>query len=83
MGSWGDREVFGELELAAATELIDDLVLLGDVALVDGYLILFAPLAFAPQRRSRSSELPSQLVFLRISTHFTATLGIPFTSTVS
>lgn len=28
-------------------------------------------------------ELPSLLVFLRISTHFTATLGIPLTSTVS
>ena len=45
-----------------------------------GYLILFAPHAFAPQRQFRSSEPPSPLVFLPISTHFTATLGIPLTS---
>src|SRR6187549_3938246 len=42
-----------------------------------GYLILFAPHAFAPQRQYRSSELPSPLVFLLISAHFTATPGIP------
>ncbi len=42
-----------------------------------GYLIPFAPHAFAPQRQFRSSEPPSPLVFLPISTHFTATLGIP------
>src|SRR4026208_1186969 len=45
-----------------------------------GYLILFAPHAFAPQRQYQSSEPPSPLVFLPISTHFTATLGIPLTS---
>src|SRR4029450_3346734 len=47
-----------------------------------GYLILFAPHAFAPQRQQRSSEPPSPLVFFRISTNFTSTLGIPLTSPV-
>ncbi len=42
-----------------------------------GYLILFAPHAFEPQRQSQSSRPPSPPVFLLISTHFTATLGIP------
>ena len=42
-----------------------------------GYLILFAPHAFVPQRQYQSSRPPSPLVFLLISTHFTATLGIP------
>ena len=42
-----------------------------------GYLILFAPHAFEPQRQLSSSKPPSPLVFLLISTHFTATLGIP------
>ncbi len=46
-----------------------------------GYLILFAPHAFAPQRRYRPREPPSLLVFLPISAHFTATPGIPFSST--
>ncbi len=45
-----------------------------------GYLILFAPHTFAPQRQYRASEPPSPLVFLRISTNFTSTLGIPLTS---
>ena len=45
-----------------------------------GYLILFAPHAFEPQRQSSSSKPPSPLVFLLISTHFTATLGIPLAS---
>ena len=45
-----------------------------------GYLILFAPHAFVPQRQLLSSKPPSPLVFLLISTHFTATLGIPLTS---
>ena len=45
-----------------------------------GYLILFAPHAFAPQRQLRPSKSPSPLVFLPISTHFTATLGIPLAS---
>ena len=42
-----------------------------------GYLILFAPHAFVPQRQLLSRKSPSPLVFLLISTHFTATLGIP------
>src|ERR1700754_3051596 len=41
-----------------------------------GYLIPFAPLAFAPQRQCRSRMPPSPPVFLQISTHFTATPGI-------
>ena len=45
-----------------------------------GYLILFAPHAFAPQRQYRASESPSPLVFLRISTNFTSTLAVPLTS---
>src|ERR687889_890877 len=45
-----------------------------------GYLIPFAPLAFAPQRQCRSRMPPSPPVFLQISTHFTATPGIPHPS---
>ena len=45
-----------------------------------GYLILFAPHAFEPQCQFRSSKPLSPLVFFLISTHFTATLEIPFTS---
>ena len=45
-----------------------------------GYLILFAPHTFVPQRQLQSRKPPSPLVFLLISTHFTATLGIPSTS---
>src|ERR1700735_3727282 len=45
-----------------------------------GYLILFAPHAFAPQRQLQTRSPPSPLVFLQISTHFTATLGIPLSS---
>ncbi len=45
-----------------------------------GYLILFAPHAFVPQRQIKSSQLPSQLVFYDISMHFTATCHIPPTS---
>src|SRR5579875_2595779 len=45
-----------------------------------GYLILFAPHAFVPQRQSLSSKAPSPPVFLHISTHFTATRGIPLAS---
>ena len=44
-----------------------------------GYLILFAPHAFEPQRQLSSGKPPSPPVFLLISTHFTATLGIPLT----
>ena len=47
-----------------------------------GYLILFAPHAFEPQRQLQSRESPSPLVFFLISTHFTATLGIPSASPV-
>ncbi len=42
-----------------------------------GYLILFAPLAFAPERQSSARWAPSPLVFLPISMHSTATPGIP------
>src|SRR5689334_1930600 len=45
-----------------------------------GYLILFAPHAFVSQRQYRASEPPSPLVFFRISTNFTSTLGVPLTS---
>ena len=45
-----------------------------------GYLIRFAPHAFAPQRHVLSSKLPSQWVFLPVSTHSTATLVIPLAS---
>ncbi len=47
-----------------------------------GYLILFAPHAFAPQRQYRSRPPPSPLVFLPISTNFTSTPGIPRPSPV-
>ena len=47
-----------------------------------GYLILFAPHAFVPQCQFQSRKPPSPLVFLLISTHFTATLGIPLSSPV-
>ena len=46
-----------------------------------GYLILFATHTFVPQRQLEPSRPPSPLVFLPISTHFTATPGIPPTST--
>jgi hypothetical protein len=45
-----------------------------------GYLILFATHAFAPQRQLQARESPSPLVFLPISTHSTATPGIPLPS---
>ena len=45
-----------------------------------GYLILFAPHAFVPQCQLQSRKPPSPLVFFLISTHFTATLGIPLSS---
>src|SRR6187549_337639 len=47
-----------------------------------GYLILFAPHAFAPQRQYPSRSPPSPLVFLPISTNFTSTPGIPRSSWV-
>src|SRR5438034_194577 len=45
-----------------------------------GYLILFAPHAFASQRQYRPREPPSPRVFFPISAHFTATPGIPLSS---
>ncbi len=42
-----------------------------------GYLILFAPHAFAPQRQSIHRSPPSLPVFFLISTDFTPTPGIP------
>src|ERR1700720_3078705 len=42
-----------------------------------GYLIPFAPLAFAPQRQERSSRPLSPPAFLPISTHFTAPPEVP------
>ena len=45
-----------------------------------GYLILFDPHAFVPQRQLYLSKLPSQSVFCVISKHFTATQHIPLTS---
>ena len=45
-----------------------------------GYLILFDPHTFVPQRQSRIRLLPSQSVFCVISMHFTATPHIPQTA---
>ena len=45
-----------------------------------GYLIPFAPLAFAPQRQSWAREPLSPPAFLLISTHFTAPPGVPLSS---
>jgi hypothetical protein len=45
-----------------------------------GYLILFAPHAFVPQRQSLYSNMPPQSVFYVISMNFTSTLRIPATS---
>ena len=46
-----------------------------------GYLIPFAPLAFAPQRQKRSSASLSPPAFLPISTHFTAPPEVPHAPT--
>ena len=46
-----------------------------------GYLILFDPHAFVPQRQCRPGQLPSLSVFCGISMHFTATRHIPPAST--
>ena len=46
-----------------------------------GYLIPFAPLAFAPQRQKRSSTPLSPPEFLWISTHFTAPPTVPHAPT--
>ena len=45
-----------------------------------GSLIQFAPLAFVHQRQFSTSSLLTPLVFLAISTHFTAPLQVPATS---
>ena len=45
-----------------------------------GYLILFDPHTFVPQRQSWIRLLPSQSVFCVISMHFTATPHIPPTA---
>src|SRR5690606_18131858 len=47
-----------------------------------GYLILFAPHAVAPECQYWARKPPSPLVFLPISTHFTATPGIPLPSPI-
>ena len=47
-----------------------------------GYLILFDPHAFVPQRQCRSGQLPSLSEFCGISMHFTATHHIPPALTV-
>ena len=46
-----------------------------------GYLILFDPHAFVPQRQCRTGQLPSLSEFCGISMHFTATHHIPPTLT--
>ena len=46
-----------------------------------GYLNLFDPHAFVPQRQLSAGMLPSQSEFCVISMHFTATQHIPHTST--
>ena len=45
-----------------------------------GYLILFDPHAFVPQRQLPLREVSSQSAFCVISMHFTATLLIPPTA---
>ena len=47
-----------------------------------GYLILFDPHAFVPERQYRPRQLPSRSVFCVISMHFTATPLIPPTASV-
>ena len=47
-----------------------------------GYLIPFATLAFVSECQLWPSKMPSPSVFFPISTHFTAPLEIPFTSTI-
>src|SRR6187549_1786034 len=49
---------------------------------LSGYLILFAPHAFAPQRQYWPRSPLSPLVFLPISTNFTSTPGIPRPSSI-
>ena len=49
---------------------------------LQGYLILFTPLAFVVQRQDRPSQMPSLLVFRTISTDFTPTPCVPLASNV-
>ena len=44
-----------------------------------GYLSLFDPHAFVPERQLRARDLTSRSVFCDISKHFTATHHIPAT----
>jgi len=48
---------------------------------LQGYLILFTPRTFVSECQYWPSRAPSPLVFLRLSTHFTATVRIPSAST--
>jgi hypothetical protein len=45
-----------------------------------GYLILFDPHTFVPERQCQTGSLPSPSVFLAVSMHFTATPPIPAAS---
>ena len=47
-----------------------------------GYLILFDPHTFEPQRQLQFRQLPSQSVFYDISMYFTTTCHIPPTASV-
>ncbi len=47
-----------------------------------GYLILFAPLAFVPQRQVWTREPTSPQAFLLISTNFTFTLAVLLSSSI-
>ncbi len=49
---------------------------------LQGYLILFAPHAFVPQRQDCPSYLPSLLVFRTISTDFTPTPCVPIAPSI-
>ncbi len=70
----------GALNTFATAEIASELPLLSAHRLgpgLPGYLIPFAPLAFAPQRQLQARESLSPPAFLLISTHFTAPPGIP------
>ncbi len=84
-----------EFHRCRRTPQVDDLTMLLDAGCVSptsshqrlqcglpGYLILFDPHTFVPQRQLQLSKLPSLSVFLTISMHFTATPSIPPTSSV-
>ncbi len=70
----------GALNTFAPAEIVSEPPLLSAHRLgpgLPGYLIPFAPLAFAPQRQLQARESLSPPAFLLISTHFTAPPGIP------